>query len=161
MLFRVGSYMLQEINYHPNISSEFHTMLPPYNKLNYIQYNTLSVQNSLSEEELIEFLKSLDELNEEKIWEIMKETKYKAHQKAVSLPCIKRYAEMGAKGKWPPPHITVHDDVIIEGHHRYIASRIIGWDNDLDIVDIGYGKKEAMIREWSEVSIDPEDWSQF
>ncbi|MBC7553992.1 MAG: hypothetical protein H7257_08435 [Taibaiella sp.] len=55
----------------------------------------------------------------------MKEAPLAATQKKISLPRIQRYCKMLAAGSKAPP-IKAANDMIIEGHHRYISGLICG-----------------------------------
>jgi RHS repeat-associated protein len=79
-----------------------------------------------------------------------------ATQGAVSLPQVQKYVDMLIEGK-SAPAITKVGDAIVEGHHRYIAGKL------MDIMpEVREGllspAKEANMRPISEIKIDPVDW---
>ncbi|AGK54063.1 hypothetical protein [Bacillus sp. 1NLA3E] len=120
-----------------------------------------SALNAFTIDEADEILTLVDKLIDEATWnKVMEGCNYKAHQKAVSLPMIKRYVQMILDGKFPPPDIKVDDGVIIKGHHRYVAARIVGWEDDLNERPCNNVKKEQYIREWSEVNVDTTEWDR-
>jgi|GEM_PF-4494657 len=122
--------------------------------------NVLRSCKPFTKEQVNDILALVDNLIDKNIWnQVMGDSKYKAHQSSVSLPMIKRYVEMIiVENKFPPPDIMVDDGVIIEGHHRYVAAKIVGWENDLNERPC-IAKKMNSIREWSEVKVDTLDWN--
>lgn len=52
--------------------------------------------------------------------------------------------------------ITVHDGVIVNGHHRYIASLL----TDFEVGQVEGGKPNSFIIDWESVILEDEDWDQ-
>ncbi|NHN35239.1 hypothetical protein [Paenibacillus agricola] len=65
-------------------------------------------------------------LTEQAIREAMQGAPLHAQQSGVSLPVVQRYAERLANGEITPPSIKDDGNVLVDGYHRYIASRLVG-----------------------------------
>ncbi|MFP3663261.1 hypothetical protein SB768_33020, partial [Burkholderia sp. SIMBA_043] len=65
------------------------------------------------------------EVSEQLIKNVMKDAPLKTQQGAVSLPAIQRYVQRLLNGEVPPA-IKVSNGIVVDGNHRYIASRIVG-----------------------------------
>ncbi|PFU23001.1 hypothetical protein COK80_26005 [Bacillus anthracis] len=151
--------MLQEIFVQPYLYPNCYSISTPPIRLTYDWTIISSALNTFTTDRADKILTLVDELIDKDTWnKVMEGCKYKAHQKAVSLPMIKRYVQMILDGKFPPPDIKVDDGVIIEGHHRYVAARIVGWENDLKESPWNNVKKEKNVLEWSEVCVDTSEW---
>ena len=68
---------------------------------------------------------AVGEITDATIAKALEGSTMKTTQSSVSLPAIKKYVEMLKNGS-ASPAIKVADGVIIDGNHRYIASRIMG-----------------------------------
>ena len=53
------------------------------------------------------------------------------------------------------PSIKADDDLIIDGHHRYLASLLVGVT--LDIVP-SIKTSVTIVSEWNDVTLDTDDW---
>jgi len=71
----------------------------------------------------------------------------------VSLPKVQRYVDRLRAGEVPPP-IKVDGTRIVDGNHRYIASRIAGVDIE---VQPWTGSRRPVV-DWDDLPIDPTDW---
>ncbi len=94
-------------------------------------------------------------VTEELIREKMQDAALNTQQKAVSLPPIQNYVDRAIAGEVAPP-ITVVDNVIVEGNHRYIAGRIAGIEPEQAVGNPM--ARRGDIVEWEDVLIDPFDW---
>ncbi|MGO0059931.1 RHS repeat-associated core domain-containing protein [Brevibacillus fluminis] len=94
------------------------------------------------------------EVSEQLIKNVMKDAPLKTQQGAVSLPAVQRYVQRLLNGEAPPP-IKVSNGIIVDGNHRYIASRIVG--KDIEQVQWSGGRLDQVI-DWIKVKIDPTDW---
>ena len=56
----------------------------------------------------------------------MKDAPLKTQQKSVSVPVIQNYVNRVLSGETDIPMIKVDGNIIVDGNHRYITSRIIG-----------------------------------
>ncbi|RBC01515.1 filamentous hemagglutinin N-terminal domain-containing protein [Pseudomonas sp. MWU12-2115] len=77
-------------------------------------------------------------------------------QDGVSLPMIQRYVDRLLKGDVAPP-IKMDGDVIVDGNHRYIASKILGRELTVDpgvLTDYKASKKRPTVS----LEISPLDW---
>ena len=82
------------------------------------------------------------------------ELKLKSTQTKLSIPIINRiYKKMMAKIKLPP--IKIQDDIICDGHHRYIASLFSKYD--LEII-LWSSSSSVITIDWDAVSFDDKDW---
>ena len=81
--------------------------------------------------------------------------KYKSTHTRLSLPIINRiYKKMVAKIKFPA--IKIQDDFICDGHHRFIAAILAGYN--LDVVNWSSSSATTIIS-WETVSFDLyRDW---
>jgi hypothetical protein len=79
-----------------------------------------------------------------------------ATQGAVSLPMIQRYVDKLLAGDVAPA-ISKVGNAITDGHHRYIAGKILGRAPEIK-PGVMTSAKEGRMRAISEVLIDPEDW---
>ncbi|WP_312428748.1 hemagglutinin repeat-containing protein [Achromobacter sp.] len=77
-------------------------------------------------------------------------------QGAVSLPAIQRYVDRLLAGETPPP-IKMDGDVIIDGNHRYIASRLLGRDVKVTPGVLPNSMK-GNVKSVSGIKIDSTDW---
>ncbi|MGE5700934.1 MAG: hypothetical protein ACM32O_00215 [Clostridia bacterium] len=84
----------------------------------------------------------------------MKDAPLKTQQDAVSLPAIQRYVQRLLNGEMPPP-IQVNNGIIVDGNHRYIASRIVG--KDIPQVELWSGGRVNQVIDWIKVKIDPNE----
>ncbi|MED4753612.1 hypothetical protein [Brevibacillus choshinensis] len=94
------------------------------------------------------------EVSEQLIKNVMKDAPLKTQQGAVSLPAIQRYVQRLLNGEVPPA-IRVSNGIIVDGNHRYIASRIVG--REIDQVQWSGGRLDQVV-DWLKVKIDPTDW---
>ncbi|MHA6572571.1 ParB N-terminal domain-containing protein [Pseudomonas yamanorum] len=77
-------------------------------------------------------------------------------QDGVSLPMIQRYVDRLLNGDVAPP-IKMDGDVIVDGNHRYIASKILGREPTVDpgvLTDYKASKKRPTVN----LEISPLDW---
>lgn len=80
---------------------------------------------------------------------------YHPTQGAVSLPIITRIYKKMLHGV-SSGTIHVHDDLIVDGHHRYICSLLA--DYDIDVVKnypIPHSKRK---RSWDKIDFSEDDW---
>ncbi len=84
----------------------------------------------------------------------IKDSPLKTQQPAVSLPKIQKYVERLANGEVPPA-IKVDKGIIVDGNHRYIASRILG--KEIGQMDWLGGRVNDAI-DMIKLFIDPTDW---
>ena len=85
----------------------------------------------------------------------LKNAELKPSQRRISLPMVLDYFKLLEHGS-AAPHIKVSDnELIIEGHHRYIAGILFG-----KLPDHVPGTRafSAIIYEWAEIDIDLNDW---
>ncbi|WP_198160011.1 RHS repeat-associated core domain-containing protein, partial [Brevibacillus parabrevis] len=94
------------------------------------------------------------EVSEQLIKNVMKDASLKTQQGAVSLPAVQRYVQRLLNGEVPPA-IKVSNGIIVDGNHRYIASRIVG--KEIDQVQWSGGRLDQVI-DWIKLKIDPTDW---
>jgi len=74
-------------------------------------------------------------------------------QKCICLPVINRMVKkMQHDIKFAD--ILVHEGLIVNGHHRYIASIFAG----IKIGQSEGGKPNRMVTDWKSIGIDTEDW---
>ncbi|WP_055666131.1 RHS repeat domain-containing protein [Desnuesiella massiliensis] len=93
-------------------------------------------------------------VTEEVAKKAIKDAPLKTQQKAVSLPAIQRYVDRLLKGEQPPA-IRVDKGIIIDGNHRYIASRIVG----VEIEQQAYsGGRVNQAIDLIKIFLDPTDW---
>jgi len=95
-------------------------------------------------------LKEIEEFLKEKT----DDAKLLATQKRISGPMIQDYHKKLGEGKIPPP-IKIENNLIIEGHHRYLAGMIFGklpesipWTAPFSVDKIF----------WKEIIVDEIDW---
>lgn len=83
-----------------------------------------------------------------------REIPLKATQKEICVPIVERiYKKMKAGIKFSGIHIC--EDMIINGHHRYIASLLSGFSIEKN----SWGKaRSTKIIEWSDVKLVKDDW---
>ncbi len=95
------------------------------------------------------------QVTEELIRNTMKDASLQTQQGSVSLPVIQNYVDRILAGEIDIPPIKVDGNIIVDGNHRYIASRIAG-------IEIGiqqwYGARLEKVKEWINVFIDTLDW---
>ena len=94
-------------------------------------------------------------VTEEVIRNAMKDAPLKTQQKAVSIPVIQEYVNRVLAGEVDIPDIKVDGDIIVDGNHRYITSRITG--TDVGIKAWSGGKPDNVI-DWTDVILDSFDW---
>jgi hypothetical protein len=77
-----------------------------------------------------------------------------ATQSKISGPKILKNLQRLANGDSPPP-ISVADNLVIEGHHRYVAGHIFG-----TLPEMQPGSKPTYVNRyrWSDLQVDPMDW---
>jgi filamentous hemagglutinin len=63
--------------------------------------------------------------NINKIREVLANSPFRTQQERVSVPRIERYVELLKSGE-DMGNIKIDGDIIVDGHHRYIASQIAG-----------------------------------
>ena len=94
-------------------------------------------------------------VTEELIRDTMKDVPLQTQQASVSLPVIQNYVDRILQGEINIPPIKVDGNIIVDGNHRYIASRIAG-------VEIGIqqwtGARIDKVIEWIKIFIDSVDW---
>lgn len=73
-----------------------------------------------------------------------------------SLPKVQRYVDRLRAGEVPLP-IKVDGTRIVDGNHRYIASRIAGVDIE---VQPWAGSRRPVV-DWADLPIDPTDWGRL
>lgn len=94
-------------------------------------------------------------VTEDVIREAMKDAPLKTQQGSVSMPVIQNYVDRALAGEIDIPNIKVDGDIIVDGNHRYIASRITGID--VGIQAWSGGKPDEVI-DWEDVILDTLDW---
>jgi len=77
-------------------------------------------------------------------------------QGAVSLPAIQRYVDRLLAGE-NPPSIKMDGDVIVDGNHRYIASRLLGRDVQVTAGVLPSSMK-GNVKLVSQIKVDYTDW---
>lgn len=83
-----------------------------------------------------------------------KELKLKSTQTKLSIPIINRiYKKMVAKIRMPP--IKIQNDIICDGHHRYIASLLANYEIEMILWS---SSASAITIDWRTVSFDDKDW---
>jgi len=95
-------------------------------------------------------------VTEETIQHAMKDAPFRTDQGAVSLPAVRRYVDMLAEGKTPPP-IKVDNGVIVEGNHRYVAGRVFGQEPAVT-PGVRPTHKTGPGLSWDKMKVDPTDW---
>jgi hypothetical protein len=94
-------------------------------------------------------------ITEEQARSAMQGAPLQTQQNAVSLPMINDYAKRLSNGEIPPA-IKVDKGMIVDGNHRYIASRVVG----VDIPQINWsGGNPNTFYNWSNIKFDPSYWS--
>jgi len=73
---------------------------------------------------------SSENLNPEEVRAALEDSPLKTYQQSVSLPRVARYVQTMKQGV-NMGSIKVDDDIIVDGHHRYIASKILGIEIDV------------------------------
>ena len=96
-----------------------------------------------------------ESITDQDIKNAMKDAPLQTQQKSVSKPVIKNYADRIMKGETNVPPIKVDGNIIVDGNHRYIASRIVGFE--IDVVSWSGGNQSKVI-DWMDVILDPIDW---
>jgi RHS repeat-associated protein len=87
--------------------------------------------------------------------EAMTNAPLQSTQRAVSVPVVQRYANRAAAGEVAPP-IRVDGTRIVDGHHRYVAGRIVGRE---PAVAPGTSSPSARVYNWlKDVYKDLTDW---
>jgi hypothetical protein len=82
---------------------------------------------------------------------------YKTYQKSVSIPRIERYVTDMVNGdKFPP--IKVDGNVIVDGHHRYIAAKVAGKSIDVVPGNLPSFKKKMQSKPLTELFFDTVDF---
>jgi hypothetical protein len=75
------------------------------------------------------------------------------HQKLCVPIVLRIYKKMLIGIKFPS--LKIHGDLIIDGHHRYLASMLAG----IHLDTVPTGKSSAtLVTKWSEVMLVSEDW---
>jgi RHS repeat-associated protein len=94
------------------------------------------------------------QVTENVVREAIKDAPLKTQQGSVSLPAIQRYVDRLINAEIPPA-IKVDQGIIVDGNHRYIASRILG----MDIRQVPWigGRVDKAI-DLIKIFIDPSDW---
>ena len=94
-------------------------------------------------------------VTEDVIRNAMKDAPLRTQQKSVSIPVIQNYVDRVLLGETNLPKIKVDGDIIVDGNHRYITSRITGID--VDIQDWIGGNPDKVIS-WADIILDSFDW---
>lgn len=94
-------------------------------------------------------------ITEDVIINEMKDAPLKIQQKSVSIPVIQNYVDRVLLGETNLLKIKVDGDIIVDGNHRYITSRITGID--VDIQD-WIGRNPDKVISWTDVILDSFDW---
>jgi len=82
------------------------------------------------------------------------ELKLKSTQTKLSIPIINRiYKKMVAKIRMPP--IKIQNDIICDGHHRYIASLLAKYEIEMILWS---SSASTITIDWRTVSFDDKDW---
>lgn len=84
----------------------------------------------------------------------MRDAPLKTKQASVCVPMIQEYVNRVLAGETDMPPIKVADDVIVDGNHRYITSRITG----IDVESIAWIGNSKPIISWMDVILDPVEW---
>ena len=95
------------------------------------------------------------EVTDEVIRDAMKNAPLQTQQRAVSKPVIQNYVNRILEGEIDVPPIKVDGNIIVDGNHRYIASRITGIE--IDTIQWRGGNVEKVIS-WMEIILDDFDW---
>ncbi|MFN8510695.1 MAG: pre-toxin TG domain-containing protein [Deinococcaceae bacterium] len=95
-------------------------------------------------------------VTEEDIRRSLQNASVKPSQKAISLPVVQNYVERLNKGEIPP-NITVDNGILVEGHHRYVASLIVGKEIGTSPGTLSMSRLLNPIN-WKDLRIDPIDW---
>jgi len=96
------------------------------------------------------------EVSEQLIREKMKGSEYSSQQQSVSLPRIQEDVDRLLAGETPPPiQVDLSTNVIVDGNHRYIASKITGIPVEVQPYTGGYTHR---IVSWDQIIIDPDTW---
>ena len=93
-------------------------------------------------------------VTDELIRDVMRDAPLKTKQGSVCVPMIQEYVNRVLAGETDMPPIKVADDVIVDGNHRYITSRITG----IDVESIAWIGNSKPIISWMDVILDPVDW---
>ena len=83
--------------------------------------------------------------------------KFKSTHTRLSLPIINRiYKKMKANLKFPP--IKIQHDFICDGHHRYLASLLAGYNLEITLWETA---RATTTIDWKTVSFDENDWDTY
>jgi len=93
-------------------------------------------------------------VTEEVVKEAVKGDPLKTQQPSVSLPVIQRYVDRLAQGEIPPG-IKVDSGIIVDGNHRYIASKIMGIA--IEQIEWMGGRPDKAV-DLIKLFVDPSDW---
>ncbi len=93
-------------------------------------------------------------VTDELIRDVMRDAPLKTKQASVCVPMIQEYVNRVLAGETDMPPIKVADDVIVDGNHRYITSRITG----IDVESIAWIGNSKPIISWMDVILDPVEW---
>lgn len=86
----------------------------------------------------------------------MKNAEYKTLQSSVSLPRIQEYYEAMIKGDvFPAIKVDLGRKVVVDGNHRYIASKLAGIDLDIRPYTSSISQK---ILDWDIIDIVSDVW---
>lgn len=99
-------------------------------------------------------VKQGSDITEGRFREAMKGATLKTQMPSVSLPMIRQYAEMILAGK-PVPAVKVDRGIIVEGTHRYAASRIARKE---PIILVATGGRIDRVVPWERVKVETLDW---
>lgn len=98
----------------------------------------------------------MDKITKERIQSFLNENKLdlKPTQKALSIPIVNRlYHKMMYRIKFDD--IKIFDDLIIDGHHRYLSAMLAG----VEIGNVPTHKTSATTAyDWGSVELDEDDW---
>ncbi|MDR2879547.1 MAG: hypothetical protein LBV03_06510 [Fusobacteriales bacterium] len=94
------------------------------------------------------------EYTEGAIKNALKDAELQTQQGKISLPKVERLGEAMQKGKYIPP-IKIDKGIIVDGNHRYVASKLTGIK--VETIDWLGGKPERIIS-WENLIVDPADW---
>ena len=75
-------------------------------------------------------------------------------QRAICAPKVQRNMMLLSQGSAAPP-IQVANNMIIEGHHRYVAGKIYG---QLPDIAPGIAISATVVTRWRDIHVDAADW---
>lgn len=85
----------------------------------------------------------------------MKDASLQTQQGSVSKPVIQNYVDRIKEHGTNMPPIIVDGNIVVNGNHQYIASRITGVDVE---VQPGIGGKPEKVISWQDIILDDFDW---